>query len=323
MKVSPIKDLNNKATRFSDPPAPPPQQPLPEKPDVANALRRADTERPKAASPVRPDAQMSSLTDALNSAKKEIETQSVRLRDLENLLNEERRAREDAEERANRLERESIKEPEDDTADQGAEEPEATESKQEEATGLQDRAASPTPDDTTARLQQRLESMMAEMNEMKQQMEAYRERAEAAESDRKSLAEMVESIRKENASLASKASSRHRQSNGEATKDAASTGTDGHEESETEEGEITIVKHRDIDEGGPSPAATKDSAQNGHPIESGDGTQIVKAAHALAARSNNRTDLMYHGGPVGAIVTVVAIGVAVMAMLNQYPKAER
>ena len=322
MRVSPIKDLNHKAARFSDPPAPPPQQPLPEKPDITNALRRADTERPKAASPVRSDAQMTSLTDALNSAKKEIETQSIRLRDLENLLNEERRAREDAEERANRLERESIKEPEDDVAEQGAEEPEATESKQDEAVGLQDRAAPPA-DDTTARLQQRLESMMAEMNEMKQQMEAYRERAEAAESDRKSLAEMVESIRKENANLASKASSRHRQSNGEATKDAASTRADGHEECEAEEGEITIIKDRDIDEGGPSPAATKDGAQNGHTIESGDSTQIVKAAHALAARSNNRTDLMYHGGPVGAIVTVVAIGVAVMAMLNQYPKAER
>jgi vacuolar-type H+-ATPase subunit I/STV1 len=322
MRVSPIKDLNHKATRFSDPPAPPPQQPLPEKPDVANALRRADTERPKAASPVRPDAQMTSLTDALNSAKKEIETQSVRLRDLENLLNEERRAREDAEERANRLERESIQKPEDNVADQGAEEPEVTEPKQEEATGLQDGATSPISDDTTTRLQQRLESMMAEMNEMKQQMEAYRERAEAAESDRKSLAEMVESIRKENASLASQASSRRRRSAGEVAKDAARTATEGSEGGEAEEGEITIIKDHNIDEASPSPA-TKDSAQNGHPIESGDGKQIVKAAHALAAQSNNRTDLMYHGGPVGAIVTVVAIGVAVMAMLNQYPKAER
>jgi hypothetical protein len=322
MRVSPTKDLNHKATRFSDPPAPPPQQPLPEKPDVANALRRADTERPKAASPVRPDAQMTSLTDALNSAKKEIETQSVRLRDLENLLNEERRAREDAEERANRLERESIQEPEDNVADQGAEEPEVTEPKQEESTGLQDGATSPISDDTTTRLQQRLESMMAEMNEMKQQMEAYRERAEAAESDRKSLAEMVESIRKENDNLASQASSRRRRSGGEVAKDAARTATEGSEGSEAEQGEITIIKDHNIDEASPGPA-TKDSAQNGHPIESGDGKQIVKAAHALAAQSNNRTDLMYHGGPVGAIVTVVAIGVAVMAMLNQYPKAER
>src|SRR6266566_5815157 len=50
--------------RFSDPPAPPPQQPLPEKPDVARphgadvpALKRGSAERPKSlpsnASPIR------------------------------------------------------------------------------------------------------------------------------------------------------------------------------------------------------------------------------------------------------------------------------
>jgi len=94
VKISPIKDLK---TRFLEPPAPPPQQPLPEKPD-APSFKRADTEKPKnIGSPVRSDAQMSTLTDALSSAKKEIESQGIRLRDLETLLNEERRAREDAE----------------------------------------------------------------------------------------------------------------------------------------------------------------------------------------------------------------------------------
>jgi hypothetical protein len=45
-KISPIKDNSLKA-RFSDPPAPPPQQPLPAKPDAASSLRRSDTERQK------------------------------------------------------------------------------------------------------------------------------------------------------------------------------------------------------------------------------------------------------------------------------------
>src|SRR5690349_2280947 len=51
-------------TRFSEPPAPPPSQPLPEKPDAVRpgssdvaSLKRTTTERPKPAStsPIRPD----------------------------------------------------------------------------------------------------------------------------------------------------------------------------------------------------------------------------------------------------------------------------
>ncbi len=100
--------------RFSDPPAPPPQQPLPEKPDVARAsdvpsLKRGTTERPKShppnASPIRQDVnQIVQLTEALNMAKKEIDTQHAQMRDLEDLLHKEREARKSAEELARKLE---------------------------------------------------------------------------------------------------------------------------------------------------------------------------------------------------------------------------
>ena len=322
VRISPVKDINLKA-RFSDPPAPPPQQPLPEKPNAASSLKRSDTERPKTASPVRSDAQMSSLTEALNSAKKEIESQGARLRDLESLLSEERRAREDAEERANRLERESIKEPE----QQGEAHEvsrEANESVIEEAsnTGLENGSASPTAD-TTARLQHRLETMMLEMNEMKQQMERYRERAEAAESDRKSLAEMIENIRKDNAESSSGRGRRRSRSGSAKAREVAGAGVDGSGDDNAEEGEITIIKDHDVDEDSAGPLLRRAGGQqDGHAVD-GQAKESSKPASALSIQRHSSADLMYHGGPVGAIVTVVAIGVAVMAMLNQYPKAER
>ncbi|KAL1796833.1 hypothetical protein ACET3X_005373 [Alternaria dauci] len=323
VRISPIKDGSIKA-RFSDPPAPPPQQPLPEKPDVASSLRRSDTERPKTASPVRSDAQLSTLTEALTSAKKEIETQGMRLRDLETLLNEERRAREDAEERAARLERETNKDHGDAetvVGDDETEEPEAADAQHEELTGSENGSTSPTSaEDTTARLQQRLELMMSEMNEMKQQMERYRERAETAEADRKTLAEMIENLREDNAKIASKESQRRSRSNSASTRTTAKTLVDG-SDGEAEEGEIMIIKEKDLDEDGPEVSLPTKREQNGHAVGLNGSKTAVKSNSLVA----HRPDLgsMYYGGPVGAMVTVVAIGVAVMAILNQYPKAER
>ncbi|KAJ3562091.1 hypothetical protein NPX13_g8696 [Xylaria arbuscula] len=98
-------------TRFSDPPAPPPQQPLPEKPDIPS-LKRGITERAKPhsqnMSPIRHEgngSQILQLTEALTSAKREIESQSTRVRDLEEMLHRERQARELAEDLARRLEK--------------------------------------------------------------------------------------------------------------------------------------------------------------------------------------------------------------------------
>jgi hypothetical protein len=265
---------------------------------------------------------MSSLTEALNNAKKEIETQGHRLRDLESLLSEERRAREAAEERANRLETESIREPE---SEREAEEKEkeAGEAVIDEAddAGLENGSASPTADATT-RLQHRLEAMMLEMSEMKQQMERYRERAEAAESDRKSLAEMIENIRKDNAKSSSGGSRRRSPSGSDGARNTRS-GVDGSEdENEAEEGEIVIIKDHNVDEVSAGTLSRRPSHQNGH-AASGEAKETSKPSNPLSIQRHSSADLMYHGGPVGAIVTVVAIGVAVMAMLNQYPKAER
>ena len=320
VRISPIKDANLKA-RFSDPPAPPPQQPLPEKPSNASSLKRADTERPKAASPVRSDVQLSTLNEALSNAKKEIETQGLRLRDLESLLTEERRAREDAEERANRLERESSNQPEHSKDEEEARTADEAVADETGNAALEDGSTSPA-DDTATRLQHRLETMMLEMNEMKQQMERYRERAEAAESDRKSLAEMIETIRKDNAKSSERSSRRRSHSGGDETRDVKGAGTDGSEDDDAEEGEIVIINDRNVDEDSAGTRSRSVSQQNGHAGDR-EAKASSKPSNALSIQRHSSADLMYHGGPVGAIVTVVAIGVAVMAMLNQYPKAER
>lgn len=267
---------------------------------------------------------MSTLNEALTSAKKEIESQGNRLRDLESLLNEERRAREDAEERANRLERETKEQSESEPLlangdlhkTDGVDEQEAT-------SGLENGSTSPSStEDSTARLQQRLELMVSEMNEMKQQMERYRERAEVAEADRKSLSEMIETIRKDNAKSASKEARRRSRSDSGSARTSARISTDGSEDEEPEEGEITIIREKEIDEDGPEISLPGTATQNGHAVEANGNKSSAKTVNGLVTQRPNR-DLIYHGGPVGAIVAVVAIGVAVMAMLNQYPKADR
>jgi hypothetical protein len=218
---------DNKA-RFSDPPAPPPQQPLPEKPDVPS-LKRGITERPKTSvssanvSPVRQDGNVSQilqLTEDLNNAKRKLETQTSKMRDLEEMLNKERHARELAEELARRLEEaaaakangaavkpeqveeptlvleeafepptESLASPEADTPTNAIPE---TPSAAPEVENIE---ASPT------QLHSQLESMVLEMKDLQQQLEIYKSRAETAEAeretDRKTLAEMALQIRRD------------------------------------------------------------------------------------------------------------------------------
>ncbi|KAI0120734.1 hypothetical protein BJ170DRAFT_161993 [Xylariales sp. AK1849] len=211
--------------RFSDPPAPPPQQPLPEKPDVPS-LKRGITERPKttasnSVSPIRQDGNVSQilqLTEALNSARKELETQTSRMRELEEKLNQERQAREVAEDLAKRLE-EAVS-----AKVNGA----AVEPKRERESALEeafepsvDSPISPDADTPTSDVAQvpllvpqvenieasathlhtRLESMVSEMKDLKEQLEVFKQRAEVAEADRdadrKTLAEMALQIRRD------------------------------------------------------------------------------------------------------------------------------
>lgn len=265
---------------------------------------------------------MSTLNDALQTAKKEIETQSVRLRDLEAMLTEERRAREDAEERANRLERERSS-ADSSMANGAARNVEADGEVDETGPALANGSpSSNVANVATARLQQRLDTMVSEMNEMKLQMERYRQRAETAEADRKSLAEMIENIRHDNARLASKEIARRSRSHSGSTQADEDEAGRSVGDDDVEEGDITIINERDVGEDANGIGLRK-VVQNGRPDEHDEPTTSSKTPQALATRPNRNELALHHGAPAISMLTVVALGVAVMAWLNNYPKVDR
>ena len=237
--ISPAANVDP-ASPFSQPPAPPPQQPLPEKPDsvvsdpaaARSELRRTETERPRSAmpSPTRQEApqssQILSLVEALSTAKREIDSQGDRVKQLEVLLTRERKARESAEERARRLLESHFTDKgrghDDSTVDGDASEPSSelqqrglsngypvTEDHNDDSTSDTSSTttliASPSPeqlhseteavDASTSRLKDRIELLVREMDEMKVTMETYKRRAEGAEEERNSLRDMVQKIR--------------------------------------------------------------------------------------------------------------------------------
>lgn len=237
MKFSPTKGKLDLKNQFSEPPAPPPQAPLPEKPDVARALadpiilpllRRADTTRAPnsnspSSSPTRAAGDHSSdilrLCEELKLAKGELTSQSARLKSLEGELVAERVARESAEERAQRLLVERGSGSSGSSSSDGRRDSPTNEGHPSAGSSPSSSLSSSTASTTeqqTSDLQIQLDRLRATMDEMKQQMEAYRLRAEVAERARDearlSLAEMVEVKRRENDADAGEETSRNEKS---------------------------------------------------------------------------------------------------------------
>jgi hypothetical protein len=135
---------------------------------------------------------------------------------------------------------------------------------------------------------------------------------------------MIENIRRDNARTSSREARRRNRSNSSLSRAIPTSGHDGSEDDhEAEEGEITIIKDKDLDEDDTEEILRRANMSNGHTVGRDNEKLDAQPSNALVTRQPGRSDLMYHGGPVGAMVAVVAIGVAVMAMLNQYPKVER
>lgn len=329
---------DNKA-RFSDPPAPPPQQPLPEKPDVPS-LKRGITERPKTSvssanvSPIRQDGNVSQilqLTEALTSAKKELESQSTRMRDLEDMLHKERHARELAEELARRLEDAAAAKVNgvSHNSEQGIAEPtlvldEAFEPPVESSASEADTSSSSVSETATGpevenieasatQLHKQLESMVLEMKELKQQLEIYKTRAESAEAerdtDRKTLAEMALQIRKDaemrEESVRWRSLSEKPQANGEKPGDEAPA---AHATS-TKSGTKGSQSHPDESDG-----FTLSRADTIRPYT----TQGGQLAHNQALANSL---------PYASMMGVVLLGMGLMAYINgwqpQPPRLER
>ncbi|RDW72352.1 putative cytoplasm to vacuole targeting Vps64 [Aspergillus mulundensis] len=310
-------------SRFSEPPAPPPQQPLPEKPDAQlrsgvdaiSPLKRVETEKPKSSagsSPVsRESSQILSLIEALSSAKRELDTQGARVKELENLLTQERHARESAEEKAKSLELVSAKGSNGlaDSDQQVDGLPQSTaeeESAEKSDSGSAHETAVPEPDhapaeDQTEKLQRRLESMMEDMEEMRKQLSSYKERAEKAEAEtgetRKSLAEMIETLRRERAG-ARKQRSRSPTQTAKATDDSSSL-----------DGESTTSHKSESDSRHIAPPPFAEGTDTGT---------------AFATQPSKRLDAAFEvGSPLASMLGVVLLGVGLMAYLNGLQKMDK
>lgn len=321
-RPSPTKSKLDLIAHFSEPPAPPPQAPLPEKPDVARALadpiiqpllRRSDTARPASSnsSPTRTDhsGDILRLCEELKLAKGELSNQSERMRSLEDELAQERTARESAEERVQRLEQGDRK---DSPTNNGR--PSA------ENSPTVRRDSDPAPE-----LQAQLDRLRTAMDEMKQQMEAYRQKAETAEAERdearQTLAEMVEQKRRENAErdrTARRSPSRSRRSPSKRPPRLDGTSEpNGHAimpEPISSPTSVSLLERAGVAEGQP---ITKEQAEII--------TEFL-SREVLGPRPKFRPNseaLYYYGVPYGSFAAVVVLGYIAMAYVNGWPKVER
>jgi hypothetical protein len=344
----PISIRSDAKNRFSDPPAPPPQQPLPEKPDVTRSspsdpsppsLKRGATERARSGTSMSPTSdestsQIVSLVEALASAKKEIDSQSARMRDLEEMLHKERRARELAEELAKQLEQQSSlakinvdggssaeSSILDDTFEPPCETAESTPISRIRRTKSPSRNSEspkksdlqPNPVDTTAigtsttLLEQRMETMLIEMQQLRENMETFKKRAETAEAERdrhrKTLAEMVEKIRSEESARRSSSTER------------APSPSGGLDKAQPSRSSGAL--------GDTFGALQKAGLANGN--TSARNVEAARmAAGTLSMPPGVQDQRLYHATPYASMLGVVLIGMGLMAYLNgwQPPKSD-
>lgn len=332
-RPSPIKNKSDIKAQFSDPPAPPPQAPLPEKPDVARALadpliqpllRRPESSRPSSAnsSPTRTDhsGDILRLCEELKLAKGELSSQAERMKGLESQLALERLARESAESRALKFESS-------DRTEASSNAPEEEENN--DAPQSNDESANSAPPD----LQAQLERLQISMDEMKQQMEAYRMRAETAEVERdearQTLAELVEQKRADNAAAEARSASRSRRGSSPKAGSRKSE-QNGHAVSPSQAPPHSPTAVALLEKAGlegaqiitPEQAHILQQYLNqevlglSNSIEEGkSGTVTIGAPHESA--------LTYHGRPLTGAALVVVLGVCLMGWMNNWPRLER
>lgn len=323
--------------RFSDPPAPPPQQPLPEKPDVVRShgfdsgtpsMKRSTTERPRSVPNVpheKPEStsQIISLVEALAVAKKELDAQSARMKDLEDMLQKEREARETAEGLAKRLELESSNAKmngypkggmEGSVIEEAFEPPSESPSEELESSlsVIQEVPATAVAIESTTKLQERLDLMMTEMREIKEHMESYRKRAETAEAerdaDRKTLAEMVEKIRADEQARRSSSTER-----GRSLSKASQNAT---KQILTDSNEASPEAIPPFNKGDLQNDRVADDSINADTLES-------HLAVALSRPPGSHDHLLYNSTPYASMIGVVLLGMGIMAYMNGWQKVER
>lgn len=328
-------------SRFSDPPAPPPQQPLPEKPDAPPRsgsdsfppLKRSDSDKPKsvsASSPVsRDSSQILNLIEALSTAKREIDTQGLHIKELKDLLDQERTARETAEERVKTLEahpalnvdnaiaegdldksleNESTIKLEDGLLEESAEQPNGLVVLPDVSSAPDAGQSEASTEINTTELQRRLDTMMEEMEHMRKQVASFKDRAEKAEHEsihsRQSLAEMIETVRRERA-----------EQNATATTPQPKSEPQKHDLGKTSPMPLTSV------ENGTAETKSGETLVRFDPAKS-KSKELDAATTAIAAQWNRR-NFLEEASPYASMFGVVLLGVGLMAYLNGWQKLDK
>lgn len=318
-------------TRFSDPPAPPPSQPLPEKPDIPS-LKRLATEKPKSQTiPQENVQQILQLTEALQNAKKEIDNHSARVRELEEMFKQEREARLVAEELARKVE-ESHTAQYNGSAGPG-QLPGSLEKEIENAFDLPtERPVTPEPgtdadksaqinpphsdalEAAAAMFQSRIDSMVTEMMGLREQLELFRTRAEKAETerdeDRKTLAEMVAQIRRRDEEEQQRAAERRSRSHTRSRADSRGPNTPY-----TKEAILTTNGHAlaPTDKGADDISAGEETEV---PASSRGNSAAPPATTELGNKHGAEPALMAQSLPYASMIGVVLLGMGLMAYMN-------
>lgn len=278
-----------------------------------------------------PPHQLLSLVDALAQAKKEMELKSSRVHDLEEALKKERKAREEAEDRAAQLEIASRTTNDDsgeldnpnpdhdsDSADNDhwADDASITESETETIVGSVDSMISSTDVEAITKAaaeaallhQKRMEAMMQELQQAKEKMEQFRIRAEKAETerdaDRKTLAEMIQSLRKDEEERRRRSSSHSSQTDEAGTQAAAVQVALSSDEARLTKSNGTTV--------GPQQEYKKSNgALSVTP-------KALKAAERESALLVPRSD----SAPYMTMFAVMFVGLGLMAAVNNWPRPD-
>lgn len=308
----PSKQANSKAkaqrvdhsARFADPPAPPPQQPLPEKPDGAKnfvpplmtgMLKRDTTAKPlvngMTTSPTAQNSQIISLLQDLQDARKQIESQGSKVKELEDMLRQERQARQAAEDKVKRMEESTISKP----ITKVEEEPAIIEEPKQES--IPD---PPANNENEMRLQQQIDQMLSEMQLIKTNLEQTTQRAEIAETEKSSLSAMIEKFRLEREEQ--EALSRSQSGPDDDVEEIERPGFD------LENSNATIKDGRHM---------------NGHARgpKLPENLQQVVATALQQQQANGEMSAQY--APYVSMMGVVLIGVGIMAYLNSWQKVDK
>jgi hypothetical protein len=253
-------------------------------------------------------SQIASLSEALDVAKQELESQSTKLKEMGDLLVEERVRRQEAEARAKRLEN--------DQAGPGSlklQIPNGTQVKgdEEHTTPIEDEVTSEigkknTDGSATQKLHQQLDLVLADFREVKASAERWKLEKEVAEKERDEekkeklgLMERITELRREQQASSEKETKKRSKKalRGVADEEDRSASTDG---------------------SSPTNSAPRNLFSNGHlsgPLLHVDGKDggTFFASH---------TGQMVQAAPYISAVSVVLIGVAVMALVNKMSRGE-